>query len=407
MKHSILGASGATRWINCPGSIRETRRLPARFRYTSSAAADLGTAAHYLGELCLRDGEAVPEMWAGQEIPGEHKGWVCDDDMIQAVTIYVEYVRRRQREMNADMYIEVSVKPLPEFDDMFGTGDCILVEPWGEIEVIDYKNGSGVYVSEIDNDQMNFYALGALQQVGPRDVGEVTTTIVQPRCSQVEPVRPWKTSPQHLLEYGDILRAARAATEKPDAPLVAGDHCRFCPVGKAGACPALEAQKDEVVQVEFSDLQAKYAADEAPVVEAKLPDPDDPQQMWLARQMIAPLKAWISGVEAAEQTNLEHGVPVRGRKLVRKRANRQLRDPAATKAELESRDDLSEDDYLTPRKLKSPAQLEKNPKIDTDWVKGQAYTPEGGVTVADESDPRPAVTLLDEFAGLAEEYKND
>ncbi len=401
MEHAPFGGSTASRVIGCPGYLREAAKLAPRFHDTAGPAADLGTASHYLGELCLRDGKAVPEDWRGEEMPGQNASWPVNTDMIHAVTIYVDYVRRRQREMGADLYVEATVRPLPEFDDMFGSADAILVEPFGDIEVIDYKNGTGFYVSEIDNDQMNYYALGALYVVGPLDVDKVTTTIVQPRCSNVDGVRPWGTSPAALLDYADVLRAARKESEKPDAPLVPGSYCTFCPVKKAGACEALNSIPGKVVVAEFADIIAAQP-DVEPAIVCTAPDPSDPEQMWLARQMVKPLKHWIAGLDELEQINLEHGVPMRGRKLVRKRANRRLRNVAATKAALDAREDTVEDDYMTVRELKSPAQLERSKGITKNWVATQTYTPEGGLTVADESDPRPAVTLLDEFADIIE-----
>lgn len=400
MKHATLGASSASRWIGCPGQPREAAKLEPRFQNTSSRAADMGTAAHSLGEMCLRDGAAVPEDWRGQEVSGQEIAWPVNDDMIESVTTYVDYVRQRQREMRANLYIEASIQPLPEFDDMFGTADAILVEPFGDIEVIDFKNGSGVFVSEIDNDQMNYYALGSLQVVGPLDVDKVTTTIVQPRCNSVEAIRPWETSVNALLDYGDVLRAARVETEKPDAPLRPGPYCNFCSVGKANRCPALDVFTDKVVVADFAEIIAAQPDVEPAAVVCAQPDPGDEDSMWLARQMIQPLEHWIKGVKAAELTNLEHGVPVRGRKLVKKRANRKLANPLATRAALAARDDVTEEDYLTPSRLKSPAQLEKSKGITKNWISSQCYTPEGGLTVADADDARPAVTLLDEFADI-------
>ena len=42
------------------------------------------------------------------------------------------------------------------------------------------------------------------------------------------------------------------ATEDPHAPLVPGDHCRFCPAGGAGICPALKDKANAVAAQVFA-----------------------------------------------------------------------------------------------------------------------------------------------------------
>jgi hypothetical protein len=56
--HSILSASGASRWWNCPGSIGATRGAP---RIDSAYSAE-GTAAHELAQLCLTTGRDADRL---------------------------------------------------------------------------------------------------------------------------------------------------------------------------------------------------------------------------------------------------------------------------------------------------------------------------------------------------------
>lgn len=51
--HAEKGASGASRWLACPGSVA----LEKFFHEQSSVFADEGTLAHSLGERCLDTGE--------------------------------------------------------------------------------------------------------------------------------------------------------------------------------------------------------------------------------------------------------------------------------------------------------------------------------------------------------------
>lgn len=50
--------------------------------------------------------------------------------------------------------------------DGFGTADCLMIGS-GRIDVVDYKNGSGVVVEAENNPQMMLYAWGALRYFHP------------------------------------------------------------------------------------------------------------------------------------------------------------------------------------------------------------------------------------------------
>jgi hypothetical protein len=51
--HSLLGASGAYRWLNCPGSFRLSQTAPHR---PSSIYAATGSLAHEYIETAVKDG---------------------------------------------------------------------------------------------------------------------------------------------------------------------------------------------------------------------------------------------------------------------------------------------------------------------------------------------------------------
>ncbi len=398
--HANLGASGASRWIGCPGSVRLIRELPQRLRSRTSIYADEGTAAHKLGEHCLEDPERMPEQFRGKKIKGELQSWPVNDDMINAVTIYVEYIRKRQAEMGPGtrLHLEATVRPLPEFEDMYGTGDAILYEPFGELEVVDYKHGAGVWVDEEDNDQMKYYGLGALVNIGPLDVSSVTTTIIQPRVTGEKPIRPWHTTPAELLQYGDILRAARIEAEKPDAPLNPGDHCRFCPA--AALCPALQKKAAVTVREDFSEFTAANPTADMDV-QMVLPDADDPEALALAMQLAPVVVQWAKKVDEMAMNNALHGVQVKGHKLVRKRANRAWLDPVDLERRLRNKRGVTVSDMFK-QTLKSPAQLEKLAFVGKEFVAEHCEKPKGGLTLVPEEDPREAESLLYEFADAIE-----
>ena len=74
--HASLGASSASRWMACPGSVRLSEGMPN----ISSDYAREGTAAHELAEMCLRQGKPA-SAFLEQEI----EGFEVTEDMAEAV----------------------------------------------------------------------------------------------------------------------------------------------------------------------------------------------------------------------------------------------------------------------------------------------------------------------------------
>ena len=104
--HAVLGASSSKRWMTCPGSVRLSEGMPNE----SSVYAAEGSAAHALGEHCLIHGYAA-DRFLGQwiwlkgkeavfcgDLPATIGGgdfvFPVDDDMTDAVQVYLDAVRR-------------------------------------------------------------------------------------------------------------------------------------------------------------------------------------------------------------------------------------------------------------------------------------------------------------------------
>lgn len=411
-EHAILGASGAYRWMNCAGSVEASKGVVPS---GGSVYALEGNAAHALAEVCLehvidakelvgnavelsRDGDLVRiTSWEGETM---FKGarprqlahsFKIDDDMARAVQVFLDDVRDDVAELagaGTRLFIEerLNLEPLLGRAGMFGTADVVIVQPYGDLVVNDYKHGKGIVVEVEHNEQAMFYALGALAAHGT-EFARVRIKITQPRAEHVDgPVREWVTTPTELLAWGQMLLMAAEATDKPNAPLHPGSWCRFCPAkagmgrdGKPVQCPALKAEIKAVTR--YSDNP------EAPEG-AILPASDDYEQISRALTIIPMLDSWAKDVEGLAQRAMERGIVVPGYKLVRKRANRKWIDAAEVERKLKNRSGVKKADTHTAS-LKSPAQIEK--LVGKDWVARHAEKPEGGLTVATESDKRAAV----------------
>ena len=248
--HAKFGASNAKRRINCPGSLN----AEAPFPNESSPYAELGTAAHELGETCLLNGHEDASIFMGQEFNG-HK---VDDNMARAVQVYIDYIRdvaasepsicRYEKRFSLDKLDP----PMP----MFGTADCIIYgKESGTLYVIDYKHGQGVAVEVADNEQLKYYALGGILEIGEKaPVNKVVTVVVQPRAMHPDgPVREYSYSRDDIMDFGTELIDAAYASLKPDAPRISGDHCKFCLA--AGTCSALRNNALEIAQDEFGTVR--------------------------------------------------------------------------------------------------------------------------------------------------------
>lgn len=374
--HAELGASVASRWMACPGSVRMSRGIPNVDNVHSRA----GTAAHAVGERCVRK-LVDPDFFEETTV----EGVLVDRDMVEAVRVYVNYCVALTKEPGATVWVEkqFSLAQLNPPGPMFGTADFAVYKPaLRELEIVDYKNGSGVVVEVKGNKQLRYYALGAVLAIGPGfDIETVKMTIVQPRAAHPDGVvRSESISYVDLLAFsGELLEAARA-TLQPDAPLHPGSHCRFCPA--SAVCPAQRDQAQALAQITFADLPAA-----GPPAPETLP----PEVLADMLSKLHILEDWAASLRQHAQQELESGRPLPGFKLVEgRKGNRKWEDEAETAKWLEERGYGEEETHT--KALKSPAQIEK--------LVGKKNLPadlttrtDGKPTLAPAHDPRPALVL--------------
>ena len=376
--HSKYGASSASRWLNCPGSVKLSETVPPQ---PSSVYAQEGTAAHKLGELCLMN-NSNPSDYADQEITlDDGSKYFVNGDMVEAVTVYVDYVRSRAK--LGELFIETRFSLAFVHDEMFGTNDaCVFSDMLGMLEVIDYKHGAGIAVSPEENTQLAYYGLGAANVQDLHPDSQIKLTIVQPRAAG-EPIKSWVTTVGYLDKFAKTLKKGVKACEAKNPKLKEGEWCRFCPA--QAVCPQLEKKALEVAKAEFSG--------EAIV----LPEPNDLSIVDIKRVLdfSGVLSSWLKAVESYAFNELERGQSIEGYKLVKKRANRKwIDDEDMIVRKLRDAMGVHPGDtgiglIYSELKLKSPAQVEK--LIDKNLVASLCETPDNGNTMVPVSDKRPAV----------------
>ena len=397
--HAVLGASSSKRWMNCPGSVR----LSAPFPDTTSKYATEGTLAHGLLEGCLTPGSWSddPHAYVGEIIETDGIEGEVTEDMATAVKVAVDEVHALIKEyVDGTMTLEerFDLSPLNPPEPMFGTGD-VVIRTGDHLHLVDYKHGQGVVVEVEENTQLMYYALGAAVASG-KIPATIDVTIIQPRAPHADgPVRTYSFDRATLIEFKHELFKAAEATQVDDAPLAAGDWCRFCKA--AAVCPAKKAQAETVAMTVFADDVEEVSTSPAPET---LTDED------LATVLAqgADVMQWIRDVEAYALGRMEDGHAIPGFKLVRGRSLRKWTDPDAASKYL-GRKGVSADQRYT-KKLVSPNKAEKALRAlgcDITFLEKFWEKPEGAVKIVPEADKRPAIPpAAERVFGPAEELDN-
>lgn len=257
IKHALLGASSAHRWLNCPPSARLTENMPD----TESPYAAAGTLAHEIAEFKARKYflEPMSTRTYNSRLKKLQASEHYDKGMDSSTDAYLEHLKARA--MSYPTQPAVALEVHVDFSDIvpegFGTADCVMIGS-GYLDVIDYKNGSGVVIEAENNPQMMLYAWGALRLYKPifgDTIHTVHMSIVQPNAGGV---REWECSTLELFSWAcDVAERAELAHEgKGDfAP---GDWCRFC---KAKAQCSARAAKMLELEPMVGDIPARSASE--------------------------------------------------------------------------------------------------------------------------------------------------
>lgn len=368
VKHSVLGASSAHRWMACPGSIGLVDSLikEGQSIRTAGFAAKEGTAAHEMLAKCLIEGKEIWEF-AGATIEVDGNTFEFDEDMQEAVQLVADFVDEKLgKHPKSELLIE---KPLSSntHPQAFGTPDIVIVSPGDRIIIVDFKYGRGVSV-EPDEAQLKYYAYLCCEKYlkGEDSVKVVELWIAQPRIPHPKGImRQHVTNVKELKTFWfDEVLPAMNETSNPDAALVMGDHCRFCPA--KSNCPAL---RGEVLNFPIDSDPSFLSSEELGE---------------LLEKKSAILKCFES-LEGEAFARAVQGDKVPGFKLVKKRANRIFKEGAEAAAIK-----LFGDEVYNKPTFKTPPNIEKL-NGGKNFVKKWAYSPDTGLTLAPLSDKRSEV----------------
>lgn len=384
--------SSSTRWLECTAS--EALALVAPPQPENEPQRN-GTFRHSASEFILRRSDNMLEARDLLADPafaqfiedtlgfGYDIGDMLQDDALEAIDAYVQYVRR----IPGTLHVEVQVSIDHIIPGVTGTADAILVEERdGQriVHIVDAKFGRGYRVPAKQNSQLGIYGIGGVVFVGGK-VDQVWLHIVQPSLGHYD---QWATSPEWLEHLSGRIKKAYDDHLGGCGEFNPGeDQCRWCPA--AGTCGAYSKWVYDKTVNEFDTITW-------PLRDVLTLQPDEIAIRILPH--LDAIEAWVGAVRSQATKAAIEGVQLDGWKLVESTTRRRWKNEAEATGFLLSKFEPSQ---VFSQKLVSISAAEKLVgKTGKDTLAQFTEKPKGSAVLARSDDKRPAVNPKD--AALAE-----
>lgn len=385
--HALFAPSSSQRTIDCPASLLLNAAEPDN----QSVDAAHGTAAHFIGALCLSK-KVKTEKYAGCTVIVTPKGkesfahekhqpaendltFEVDDEMQIGVQEYVDWCNELPGEHFVEVRVDIS-HWCPK-EEQYGTSDHIA-HAGRILYVTDLKYGKGVQVFAKENTQGILYALGALRKVDVFDeVEEIHIRICQPRLDHKD---VWIVSREDLLRWGDYIRERFTLALSENPPFGPTEKaCKFCKV--AARCRALADHLTEVRALAFDDLDQDFVEPDVRLL--------NDYELVEAWRMHGLFKLRFAAIEKEMMKAMLNDVTMPGLRLVASNTHRRWRNPREAALFLQLDYDLPREKIYS-QSLISPAEAEKHlPKALRKTISALVIKPPGGPCIVDADDKRP------------------
>ena len=427
--HALLSASSSKQWLNCPPSAR----LQEQFPNESSSYAEEGTFAHSVCEYKVK-------KYLHERVSRPQSDEWYTEEIDQITDVYAEFVITIIEQMKRNgceplVLVEERVDYSHIAPSGFGTADMLIIgkdeNGKGLLHICDFKTGQGVFVDANHNSQMMLYALGGLAAYGYiYEIETVRMSIIQPRLDNIS---TFEATREELEAWGESIKETAKMAYEGKGEQKAGEWCRFCrakPMCKACRDEALALCREEFLDldagafseevqgaaVHTADARASPDTEETDITAPYTPDHSAPafKQPGLVSldELIAILptlnriSSWIEAVFAYISSEaINHGVPIKGYKVVEGRSKRVFTD---TKAVVQTAIDNGYTD-LYKQQLITLTEFEKmmGKKRFAELLGDFVAKPPGKLALVPDSDPRPPVDLTNtpdqEFAVLPDQ----
>lgn len=365
-----MGGSNCQRRLMCPGSYHAEKAIPPS---PPGYAAAEGTVCHtIMEEILVKGGEPDDYLDSTHEVDGhavEVNGIVLQEKIDPALQAWDELVGSFVPEG------EVLVEPTVGFQEgVWGSTDAVWRDQETYLNVLDWKFGRH-YVSETNSYQLLFYAAATIygKTENPKllalrkNVKSARGIIVQPLTRPV--YRLAELDLDTLGNFAEQIKRSIPGILDEKAPRKAGSWCKWCRA-RSVCNEYINSFKEEIVTPDWEKV--------------------DGVQLSSRKHIRDMAEAYVKEYDRMEREMLENGVPVAGRKLVRANGRWKWKDEAEQiLRELGCR---VKDIYEDP-KLRSYSAMQakfRGRKEVLDILSDIAVKTEGGLTVVDDKDKRPA-----------------
>jgi hypothetical protein len=366
--------------------------------------AEEGTFAHEVCEYKVR-------KYLHERVKRPQSEEFYTEEIDQITDVYAEFVigvieQMKQNGCEPLVLVEERVDYSHIAPSGFGTADMLIIgkdeNGKGLMHVCDFKTGQGVFVDTDHNSQMMLYALGGLHMYGYiYPIETVRMSIIQPRLDNIG---TFECSREELEAWGESIKPIARLAYEGKGEQTPGDWCRFCrakPVCKACAEEALGLAREEFLDLdsgafaEARDSPDPGHSDDTPIIAA--PVFRQPGLIALSElEAILPtlnrIASWIEAVFAyVSGEAINHGVPIRGYKVVEGRSKRVFTDTKAVVdvAIQNGYTDLYKQTLITLTEFEKMMGKKRFNELLGEYV----AKPPGKLALVPEDDPRPPVDL--------------